>query len=95
MATKHAHEVIQTPPLIVSRESAAAALGISERTLDGLVRSGDLPPPRKISASRTGWLWRELQAFAEALPVSDLAPGLGRTRRGKDQDSATYDPTTK
>jgi len=72
-------EVIQSPPLMVEREAAAAALGISVRTLEGLVRSKELPPPRKLSAGRVGWLWRELQEFAESRPVSDLKPGPGRT----------------
>jgi prophage regulatory protein len=70
--------VIQTPPLMVDREHAANALGISERTLENLVASGELPPPRKISKQRVGWLWRELQDFAESRPVSDLPPGPGR-----------------
>jgi prophage regulatory protein len=72
--------VIQTAPLMVEREAAAAALGISVRTLEGLVRTGDLPPPRKLSAGRVGWLWRELVAFAESRPVSDLPPGPGKVR---------------
>lgn len=71
-------DIIQTPPLFVARENAAAALGVSERTLEGLVTAGELPPPRKISAGRVGWLWRELLAFAESRPVSDLQPGPGR-----------------
>jgi prophage regulatory protein len=71
--------IVQTPPLAVDRTTAAAALGVSESTLEGLVRSGDLPPPRRISANRVGWLWRELQAWVESRPVSDLAPGPGRT----------------
>jgi len=72
--------IIQAPPLIVDRDNAAAVLSISERTLEGLVASGDLAPPRKISAGRVGWLWRELVAFAESRPVSDLPPA----RRKKD-----------
>jgi len=70
--------IIQTPPLLVARDDAAAALGISKGTVEALVRNGDLPPPRKISAGRTGWLWRELVAWAEARPVSTLPPGPGR-----------------
>ena len=70
--------IIQTPPLLVPREKASAALGVSDSTVDRLVREGRLPPPRRISGNRVGWLWRELQAFAEALPVSDCAPGPGR-----------------
>jgi prophage regulatory protein len=80
--------IIQAPPLIVAREHAAAALGISERTLEGLVRDGSLPPPRKISRNRTGWLWRELQDFSESLPVSDLAPGPGRKAHQGGQQAA-------
>jgi prophage regulatory protein len=71
--------IIQAQPLMVSREDAAAALAkISERTLESLVATGELPPPRKISKNRVGWLWRELQAFAESRPVSDLLPGPGK-----------------
>jgi prophage regulatory protein len=77
--------VIQSPPLIVARENAAVALGVSDSTVEALVRSGELPPPRRISKGRTGWLWRELQEFAETRPVSDAAPGPGR----KPQDAAT------
>jgi len=66
--------VIQTPPLMVAVEDAASALGISERTLQTLAARGELPPPRKISKGRVGWLWRELQEFAESRPVSDLLP---------------------
>lgn len=80
--------IIQAPPLLVARDNAAQALGISERTLEGLVRDGKLPPPRKISQGRTGWLWRELQDFAEALPVSDLAPGPGRRAAPSDRQAA-------
>lgn len=80
--------IIQAPPLVVGREHAAQALGISERTLETLVATGQLAPPRKISAGRVGWLWRELQAYAEALPVSDLAPGPGRRAAQADQRAA-------
>ncbi len=80
--------IIQAPPLLVAREHAAQALGVSERTLEGLVREGKLAPPRKISTGRVGWLWRELQAYAEALPVSDLAPGPGRRAAPADQRAA-------
>lgn len=70
--------IIQAPPLIVDRHRAAAALSISDTLLENLVRAGDLPPPRRISKGRTGWLWRELVEFAESRPVSDAAPGPGQ-----------------
>jgi prophage regulatory protein len=72
--------VIQAPPLMVDREQAAHALGVSQRTLENLVATGDLPPPRKISKLRVGWLWRELQAFAESRPISDHMPAPARRR---------------
>lgn len=76
-------EVIQAPPLMLARDQAAAALGISDSLLEKLVRTGELPPPRKISEGRVGWLWRDLSAFAESRPVSDLPPGpAGRSARG-------------
>lgn len=72
--------IIQARPIMVDKTDAAKALGnISERTLDGLVAKGSLPPPRQISAGRVGWLWRELEQAAEQLPVSDLPPGPGRS----------------
>ena len=66
--------VVQAAPLLVGRDQAAAALGISDSLLEKLVRTGDLPSPRKISEGRVGWLWRDLQMFAETRPVSDLLP---------------------
>jgi prophage regulatory protein len=72
--------IIQAPPLMVDREQAAHALGVSERTLENLVATGELPPPRKISKQRVGWLWRELHDFAESRPVSDHQPAPGRRR---------------
>lgn len=81
-ATARRAAIIQAPPLILPREHAAAALGVSESTLEKLTRTGELPPPRQISAGRVGWLWRELAEWAESRPVSDLPPGpAGRAAR--------------
>lgn len=70
--------IIQAAPLILARDDAAKALGISTSGLEALVRRGELPRPRRISEGRTGWLWRDLLAFAESRPVSDLSPGPGK-----------------
>lgn len=67
------------PPIFVDRETAAAALAVSVRTFETMVARGDAPKPRKISAQRVGWLWRELVECAESRPVSDHAPGPGVT----------------
>jgi len=80
--------IIQAPPLMVARENAAAALGVSDSTVEALVRSGELPPPRRISKGRTGWLWRELQEFAESRPISDAAPGPGQRKPHSEPQAA-------
>jgi prophage regulatory protein len=66
------------PPLVVDRDAAAAALAVSVRTFETMVADGRAPKPRKISAQRVGWLWRELVECAESLPVSDHRPGPGQ-----------------
>lgn len=71
---KQSQAIIQTPPLIVDRATAAASLSISERKLDELVAAGEIAAPVKISAGRVGWRWRDLVAFAESRPASDLLP---------------------
>lgn len=71
------------PPLLVTREEAAAALTLSIPTFLKAVREGRMPQPRLISANRVGWLWSELETFAAALPVSRLPapPNTGNRRR--------------
>lgn len=76
--------LVTMPPILLPREAAAAALGISTGLLEQLVAKRLLPQPRKISAGRTGWLRTELEAAAHALPVSDLAPGPGRRAGAED-----------
>jgi predicted DNA-binding transcriptional regulator AlpA len=75
LATVH---LVQTPPAILRREGAAAFMGISVAVFERLVARGKLPKPRQISDGCSGWLYSELLAAAEALPVSQLAPGPGR-----------------
>lgn len=74
--------IVQTPPLAVDRTTAAAALGVSESTLEGLVRSGDLPPPRRhCPRAERGAAWKPTQepalSQAGALPEFGLAERQG------------------
>jgi len=62
------------PPLLVTREEAAAAVTLSVPTFLKAVREGRMPPPRQLSTNRVGWLWSELEASAAALPASTLLP---------------------
>lgn len=78
--------IVFVAPAVLARANAAAFLSISESMLIDLVAKGQAPKPRKISAGRSGWLVKELQAWADGLPVSDLLPpvncGLGRAGKG-------------
>jgi prophage regulatory protein len=67
-------------PAFSDKPSAAAFLALSKSTFEQLVRDGDAPKPRVLSARRVGWLVRELRRWAEARPVSDMLP---RTNTGK------------
>jgi hypothetical protein len=54
---------------------------LNKRTIPGTTRWWTVTkPPRRISKGRTGWLWRDLQEFAESRPVSDAAQGPGRRK---------------
>lgn len=67
-------QIVTTPPIYVSKETAAAAMALSVSTFERGVAQGLYPKPRRLSNSRVGWLWTELLAAAETLPVSDLLP---------------------
>jgi len=71
--------IIQAPPLALRREQAAATMGMSVSLFEREVSRGRLPKPRKLADRSTGWLYEELKAAANALPVSDIQPGPGRT----------------
>ncbi len=46
---------VNTTPTAWTRKSLAAALGITERTVDALVRSGKIPAPIKLGHRTTRW----------------------------------------
>jgi prophage regulatory protein len=71
-------------PAYLERAAAASFLGISESTLEKLVREDDAPKPRQVSPKRVAWLVRELRAWAETRPVSgQLPPPNTGSRRAK------------
>ncbi len=60
--------------LYVTLEEAAAIVALSVSTLQDLVRNKNFPAPRQLSGRRVGWLMREVEAWAESRPPSDLPP---------------------
>jgi predicted DNA-binding transcriptional regulator AlpA len=72
-AKQRAQSPVPAPKLSVNSATAAAMFEVSETTFFEWVRRGLLPKARKIG-SRSVWLVAELQAAADALPVSDDTP---------------------
>lgn len=61
-------------PIYLDLPGVAQALSLSTRTVQNLVAAGTFPKSRLLTGRRVAWLTREVQAWAEARPVSDLLP---------------------
>ncbi len=61
---------VSLPPRGLSRVQAAAFVGISPSLFDDLVRTGRMPPPKRIN-SRTVWDRLQLDRAFEGLPDGD------------------------
>lgn len=68
------------PVIYLDLQSVAAAVALSETTVQQLVREEKFPKPRAISSRRVGWLLREVQEWAEGRPVSELPPPPNSSR---------------
>jgi prophage regulatory protein len=47
-------------------------LGVA--TIQRMVRENQFPRPRQLSRNRVGWLLKEVEAWAEGRPISDIPP---------------------
>jgi prophage regulatory protein len=61
-------------PLYLDKPAVADFVALSETTVERLVRENAFPKPRVLSGRRVAWLVREIEAWAESRPVSDLPP---------------------
>ena len=63
-------------PICLDVEGLSAYTSLSESTIQQLTRdrSSGFPQPRKLSGRRVGYLVREVDAWIESRPVSDLLP---------------------
>ena len=59
-------------PRLISREAAAAYIGISPSKFDELVRDKRMPLPKRIDARKV-WDVRQLDAAADNLPVDCMS----------------------
>lgn len=64
----------QIKRLYIALPEVAIMVTLATATIQRLVREGQFPNPRKISANRVAWLLREVEAWAEERPLSDLPP---------------------
>ena len=61
-------------PMFLDLNMAAEMTSLSTGNLKTLVRAGDFPKPRQLSARRVAWLTREVEEWCEARPIADLLP---------------------
>ena len=66
--------IVSIKPAYLDRTGAALYVSLSEGMLEKLVRAGDFPRPRQLSAGRVGWRVAELEEWADTRPVSTLPP---------------------
>jgi prophage regulatory protein len=62
------------PPLLLDLPTVAVFVSLSESAVQRLVREKAFPQPRELSPRRVGWLYREVEAWAEERPVADNLP---------------------
>lgn len=83
-------------PIYVDLPTVAAILSLSDGTVQKLVREEKFPKPRMLSGRRVAWLMREVEAWAEGCPVSDLPPppntGHSNRRRATSRDTSRQSP---
>ena len=77
---------MQMKPLFLGLPAVAAASSLSVGTVQKLVREGSFPKPRLLSARRVTWLTREVEAWAEERPISDLPPPPNTSGRRARED---------
>lgn len=72
-------------PLYVDLPNVASMVALATATIQRMVRENEFPRPRQLSGRRVGWLMREVEAWAEERPVSDLPhhPTLGGGRASR------------
>jgi len=65
--TSKLQDALSYPPRGMSREKAAAYVGVSSSLFDEMVKDGRMPPPKRAN-SRVIWDRIQLDAAFEALP---------------------------
>jgi predicted DNA-binding transcriptional regulator AlpA len=56
-------------PRLISRDAAAAYVGVSPNTFDKMVADGSMPKPRRLTERRLAWDLRHLDRAVDRLPI--------------------------
>ena len=56
-------------PRLISRDAAAAYVGVSPNTFDKMIADGLMPNPRRLTERRLAWDVRQLDAAIDRLPI--------------------------
>jgi prophage regulatory protein len=65
-------EVSPMKPIVIRRPRIEEVTGLSYSTVARLERAGRFPKRRQLAGGSAGWLFADLEAWAAALPVSQL-----------------------
>jgi predicted DNA-binding transcriptional regulator AlpA len=76
----HAALPFNLPPRLISREAAAAYIGVSPSKFDQMVKDRRMPPPKRIDGRRV-WDIRALDISVDLLPTEG-----GPTQGGPSSD---------
>lgn len=68
-------------PIYVDLPSVASLVTLATATIQRMVREGVFPKPRQLSANRVAWLLREVEAWAEERPISEILPPMNTGSR--------------
>lgn len=82
---------VQMKRIYVDLPDVATLMTLGETTIQRMVREDAFPKPRVLSGRRVAWLLREVEAWAEERPVSDLLPPPNTGKR-RDKISAAGIP---
>lgn len=70
-------------PILINLGTVSEVTGLSESTIQALIRKGNFPKQRKASDRGARWLLREIEEWAESLPVADFLPPPNTSAGGR------------
>jgi predicted DNA-binding transcriptional regulator AlpA len=73
---------------LVDRRGVAAMFSCSPASVDRLEAQGIIPPRRRLSGGRVGWLYSELVKVLRALPTGPLTARTAAARAARRNTAA-------